>query len=147
MYRADPLWFASRGPHCWRFAIAGARIAGQTAAGVRMAGISHRSIFKNMPIFRIAGQHRRIFAEGFLAIPVISAQANGLSRVAIVKRNSASLAIWGVCDSKFHRASQLHRAIWATKRWPMGWLAHCTLRSRPRPTLCRCSMKALKYMK
>ena len=45
--------------------IVGARIAAQTAAGVRIAGISHRSILKNMPTFCIAGQHRRIFAESF----------------------------------------------------------------------------------
>ena len=48
--------------------IAGARIADQTAARVRIAGISHRSILKNMPNFRIAGQHRRISDGAFVAL-------------------------------------------------------------------------------
>ena len=72
-------------------------IAGQTATGVRIAGISHRSILKNMPIFCIAGQHRWIFAEGFLAFPAISDQANGLC-IACEKlfRIASDL---GMCDS------------------------------------------------
>ena len=58
----------------------GARIAGQTAAGVRITGISHRSILKNTPIFRIAGQHRRDFRRLFFwHFPVISDQANVFS--------------------------------------------------------------------
>ena len=35
---------------------------------VRIASISHRLIVNNMPNMRIAGQHRRIFAESFVTI-------------------------------------------------------------------------------
>ena len=56
------------------------RIAGQTAARVRIAGISHRSSLKDMPIFRVAGQNRRYFWGSFCgSFPVNSEQPKGFS--------------------------------------------------------------------
>ena len=80
------------------FGIAGARITGQTTAGVRIAGISHRSILKTPRFFasqaNIAG-----FSQGlFLAVScdfrssewVFASLANKLFRIA---------SDLGVCDS------------------------------------------------
>ena len=53
-----------------------------------------------MPIFCIAGQHCRIFAEGFFwRFRVISDQANVFFASLATKNIFISLAIWGVCDS------------------------------------------------
>ena len=50
---------------------------------------------KNMPIFRITGQHRRIFAEGFSGIFLwFQIKPMGF-RIASEKNFFASLAIWG----------------------------------------------------
>ena len=81
------------------FGIAGARIAGQAATGVRIASISHRPILANMPIFHITGQHCRIFAGVFVAlIPVNSGQPMGGLRIASEKHFRIGSGL-GVCDS------------------------------------------------
>ena len=77
---------------------AGARIAGQTAARVRIASILHRSILKNTPMFRIAGQHHRIFSWELLW------------HFSCDFRIASDL---GARDS--NRTSRRHRAIQATK--------------------------------
>ena len=64
-----------------------------------MAGISHRSIVENMPIFRIAGQHRRIFAEGFSGIFLWFQIKRMCFRIASEKKLFHIASDLGVCDS------------------------------------------------
>ena len=56
----------------------------------------HRSIFKKHAVFRIAGQHRRIFAGFFFChFPVISEIKLMGFRIASEQNFFASLVIWG----------------------------------------------------
>ena len=78
------------------FGIAGARIAGQTAAGVRIAGISHRSILKNNPDCSHRRPTSQDFRRSIFSCIFLWFQIKRMCfRIASETNFFALLAIWG----------------------------------------------------
>ena len=72
------------------------------------------AILKNTLIFRIAGQHRRIFA-GFFSCISCDFRSSECVFASLAKKTFSHRWRFGGVRFESHRTSRLHRAIWATK--------------------------------